>query len=97
MHEGAVDQHQSRKAKGDGWKFRRDFDGDDPENYDEAVGDVEIVPSRGEAKDLARPVAPVEDEFLDNVKSVGSNAKPKHDLKMAHLTSPHLHEPDHNA
>jgi hypothetical protein len=84
VHEGAVDQHERWKAESNGRKFGRDFDSNDSHNDDETVGDVEVFPSRGKVKNLARPVAPVENELLEDVESIGSDAKPEHDLKMGH-------------
>jgi hypothetical protein len=35
-------------------------------------------------QDLDGPIAPVEDEFLDNVEAVSGYTKRQHDLKMGH-------------
>src|SRR5262244_2544397 len=84
VHERAVDQHESREAEGERRIFGRNFDGDDSDDNDEAVCEVEILPARGKVKDLACPIAPVENKLFDDVESVARDAKPEHDLKMTH-------------
>src|SRR5271170_4582965 len=88
MHECSVDQHKRWKSKRYRRIFRSDHRRDNRHYNDQAVGDIEVFPPRGQVEHLLGPIPPVEHEFLKDMGAVGRDTQPEHDLKMRHRNFP---------